>query len=38
VREEPALELNPIFGGAFAGLEFVQGSFGAVDEGFVIED
>jgi hypothetical protein len=37
VSEEPALELNPVFGGAFAGLEFVQGSFVAVDEGLVID-
>jgi hypothetical protein len=27
--EEPALELDAVFGGAFAGLEFVQGGFGA---------
>jgi hypothetical protein len=33
VGEEPALELNPVFGGAFAGLEFVEGGFHAVDEG-----
>jgi hypothetical protein len=38
VREEPPLELNPVFGGAFAGLEFVQGGFGAVHEDFVVED
>jgi len=36
--KEPALELNPVFGGAFAGLEFVQGGFGAVGEDFVIDD
>jgi hypothetical protein len=34
----PDAELNPVFGGAFAGLEFVQGGFGAVGEGFVVED
>jgi hypothetical protein len=38
VREEPALELDPVFGGAFARLEFVQGGFGAVGEGFVVDD
>jgi hypothetical protein len=38
VGEEPPLELNPVFGGAFAGLEVVQGGFGAVDEDFVVED
>ena len=31
-------ELNPVFGGAFARLEFVQGGFGAVDEDFVVDD
>jgi hypothetical protein len=31
VGEEPALELNPVFGGAFARLQFFQNSFGAVD-------
>jgi hypothetical protein len=38
VREEPALDLNPGLGGAFAGLEFVRGGFAAVDEGFVVDD
>ena len=38
VGEEPALELNSVFGAAFAGLEFVQGGFGAVDKDFVVED
>jgi hypothetical protein len=38
VGEEPALELNPVFGGAFARLQFVQGGFGAVDKDFVIDD
>jgi hypothetical protein len=38
VGEEPALELNPVLGGAFAGLEFVQGGFRAVDEAFVVDD
>jgi hypothetical protein len=38
VGEEPALELDAVFGGAFAGLEFVHGGFGAVDEDFVVED
>lgn len=32
VGEEPALELDPVFRAAFAGLEFVQGDLGAVDE------
>jgi hypothetical protein len=30
VGEEPALELAAVFGGAFAGLEFIQSGFGAV--------
>jgi hypothetical protein len=38
VGEEPALELDAVFGGVLAGLEFVQGGFGAADEGFVVED
>jgi hypothetical protein len=38
VGKEPALELNPVFGGAFARLEFVQAGFDAVDEGFVVDD
>jgi hypothetical protein len=38
VGEEPALELDPVLGGAFAGLEFVEGGFHAVDEGCVIDD
>jgi hypothetical protein len=36
--EEPALELDAVFGAAFAGLEFVQGGFGAIDENFVVDD
>jgi len=36
--KEPALELDAVFGGAFARLQFVQGGFGAVDEGFVVDD
>jgi len=36
--EEPALELDAVFGGALAHLEFVQGGFGAVDEDFVLDD
>jgi hypothetical protein len=35
---EPPLELNPVFGGTFAGLEFVQGGFGTGDEDFVMEN
>jgi hypothetical protein len=31
-------ELDAVLGGAFARLEFVQGGFGAVGEGFVVED
>jgi hypothetical protein len=38
VGEEPAFELDPVFCAAFAGLEFVQGGFGAVDEDFVVND
>jgi hypothetical protein len=38
VREEPALELDVVFGGTFAGPEFVQGGFGAVDDDFVVDD
>jgi hypothetical protein len=38
VSEEPALELDAVLGGAFSGLEFVQGGFGAVGEGFVVDD
>jgi hypothetical protein len=38
VREEPALELDAGLGRAFAGLEFVQGGFGALGERFVIDD
>ena len=36
--EEPALELDTGLDGAFARLQFVQGGFGAIDEGFVVED
>jgi hypothetical protein len=36
--KKPALELNAGLGGAFAALEFVQGGFGAVGEGFVVDD
>ena len=36
--KEPALELNPVFSAAFAGLQFVQGGFGAVDKDFVVDD
>lgn len=38
VGEGLALELDAGLGGAFAGLEFVQGGFGAVDEGVVINN
>jgi hypothetical protein len=38
VREEPPLELDAVLSGAFAGLQFVQGGFGAVDEDFVVDD
>jgi hypothetical protein len=38
VGEKPALQLDAVLGGAFAGLEFVQGGFGAVGEDFVVED
>jgi hypothetical protein len=38
VREEPPLELDAVLGAVFAGLEFVQGDFGAVDEDFVVAD
>jgi hypothetical protein len=30
--------INPVFGGAFAGLEFVQGGFRAIDEDLVVDD
>jgi len=33
-----ARELDAGLGRAFAGLEFVQGGFGAVGEGFVVDD
>jgi hypothetical protein len=36
--EEPALELDAGLDGAFARQQFVQGGFGAIDEGFVVED
>jgi hypothetical protein len=36
--EEPALEFDAVLGGAFAGLEFVQSGFGAVDKDFVVDD
>jgi hypothetical protein len=36
--KEPALELDAVFGDAFARLQFVQDGFGAVDEGFVVDD
>jgi hypothetical protein len=38
MREEPTLELDTVLSGAFAGLEFVQGGFDAVGEGFVVDD
>jgi hypothetical protein len=38
VGEEPALELDAVLGGAFTGLEFVQGGLGAIDEDFVVDD
>ena len=36
--ETGSLELDAVFGGAFAGLEFVQGGFGAFEEDFVVGD
>jgi hypothetical protein len=38
VGEEPAFELDAGFGGALARLQFVEGGFHAVDEGFVVDD
>jgi hypothetical protein len=34
--ETGSLELDAVFGGAFAGLEFVQDGFGAFEEDFVL--
>ena len=38
VGEQPAFEVNAVFGGAFAALQLFEREFYAVDQNFVVDD